>query len=243
MDINFNFSSFTDEQSYCKLQTQFLLNDHSTWHEMVKKPFRDKTIVYKQFDPLISQEEYIEKEFIKDFLKPGINLLHKKHYKNFIKRINSNHLFTKELRDSLAKLYLNKINSTKDNFEKSTFLPKKLIELLLEQLLFLEDKIESYLKEPYPNIKSKLTFNWNRTDVIYFFHLLRINNVIVEIPDSHLGRIIDSVMEYTNEENKHSEISNSRKHLNDFVKMGGRPETPANERLKTIFTNKDFYNI
>ncbi|MEF3077850.1 hypothetical protein [Winogradskyella poriferorum] len=243
MDTNFGFSSFMDLDSYCKLQTKFLLNDYSQWHDNVKEPFKDKVIIYKSFEIEDGKEDYIKKEFIKDFIKPGINNLSNRHYRNFINRIISKNLLTKELQEGLAKLYLDNINKANETFKKSKFLSPGIIVLLLKQLRLLQDQIEGFLDNPYPNIKTKIEFNWSRTDLIYFFHLLRVNKQIEFISDGDLGRIIDSIAQCKNKEGDSIDISNSRKHLNAFKNVEGRPENLANGRLKNIFLNDDFYNV
>ncbi|WP_417876101.1 hypothetical protein [Winogradskyella sediminis] len=243
MNINFSFSDFMDVESYCKLQSQFLLYDYSQWHEKVEEPFTNKIITYKLFDVISGEEDYIEKQFVSDYLLPGIAKLSKMHFSRFIDRINTNNLFSSELQDGLAKVYSNRINMTDKSIKNSKFLSIGIKALLIKQLNILQKKIETFLKDPYPNLSNRLQFNWNRTDVIYFFYLLRANKQIKYITDGDLGRIIDSVCEFKNSENEHVEIGNSRKHLNAFKNVEGRSASLSEKRIKSIFKNDDYYNI
>lgn len=243
MDINISFSDFMDVKSYCKLQSQFLFYDYSQWHDEVKEPFSDNKIIYRHHDIMADEEDYQEKYFIKDYLKPGIDKLSKLHFSRFKNKISKNNLFSDELQNGLAKVYINKINKTKSVIKEAKYLSIGIKVLLNRELKKLEYKIETFLKDPYPNISNKLKFNWIRTDVIYFFHLLRINKQIKMITDGDLGRIIDTVIECKNSDNEYTEIFNSRKHLTAFKNLEGRGANFANDRLKNIFKNEDFYNI
>ena len=165
-------------------------------------------------------------------------------FEDFKERIKLKALYTPELLDGYAKDFSNRLNRTKITIENSDYLKDEIKRIVLDQLEHLEDLIEVYKKNPYPDVKHKIQFNWSRTDVIYFFHLLRKNNVIADIGDADLGRLIDNAAEYYHQgNNQYQEISASKKHLNAFLNTEGRPEDPANKRLRNIFQNDDFYNV
>jgi len=243
MNTNFSFSDFMDEKSYCKLQFRFLLYDEKQWHDKVEVPYTNKIITYKSIDFISGEEDYVDKDFVTDYLLPGIANLSKIYFARFINRINTNSLFSSELQNGLAEVYLNKINVVSKNIKNSKFLSIGVQVLLVKQLNILQKKIEAFLKAPYPNLNNKLQFNWNRTDVTYFFYLLRANKQIKHITDGDLGRIIDSVCECKNSDNEYVEIVNSRKHLNAFENAEGRSASFSEKRLKSIFNNDDYYNI
>ena len=60
--------------------------------------------------------------------------------------------------------------------------------------------------------------------------------------ESDLARIIDNAFEYYDSANEeYKEIKGAKKLLNDFKNNGGKPENRANERLKEIFLNENFF--
>ena len=105
----------------------------------------------------------------------------------------------------------------------------------------LEDRIQSVIQNPYPEIKEKISFNWPSSDIEYFFHLLRANKQIDNINDADLGRIIDNFFEYRGVDEKYHSINSSRKHLSAYNK-NSRAVNKPNARLVKIFS-PDFFNI
>lgn len=241
MRTKLKFKDFTTLESYCKLQEHFVFMDYRNgFYEKIKEPFNDKTIIYNDatFD---GDENFQEVAFIDGFLKPNISVMHRFNYSYFIKEINDKSLLTEELRSGLANKYIQKIRVTTSALYKSEYLNPDIILELEKQLKLIEEKIEEFLVNPYPEIKRKIQFKWSRTDVIYFFHLLRENKEINEISNADLGKIIDFVCECSKGED-FFDINGSSKHLSDFKTTSGRSETKAIERLSAIF-NEDFFNV
>ena len=235
------FSNFTSEKSYCRLQEMFLSMDYRNgFYEELNEPFVDRTITINDVS-FQDEENYQEVSFIQGFMIPNITIMHKLYFRSFIKEIDKESLLLEEQKSGLAKKYIQKIRLANADLYKSEYLHPEIIIALSEQLELLEERIESFLENPYPLVKRKIQFKWNRTDVIYFFHLLRENKEINEISNADLGRIIDIVCEGSNND-AFVAIKGSSKHLSDFKTTSGRSETKAIERLRRVF-NSDFFNV
>lgn len=235
------FSNFTSEKSYCRLQEMFLSMDYRNgFYEELNEPFVDRTITINDVS-FEDEENYQEVSFIQGFMIPNITIMHKLYFRSFIKEIDKESLLLEEQKSGLAKKYIQKIRLANADLYKSEYLHPEIIIALSEQLELLEERIESFLENPYPLVKRKIQFKWNRTDVIYFFHLLRENKEINEISNADLGRIIDIVCEGSNND-AFVAIKGSSKHLSDFKTTSGRSETKAIERLRRVF-NSDFFNV
>lgn len=241
MHKELKFSNFTSEKSYCRLQEMFLSMDYRNgFYEELNEPFIDRTITINDVS-FEDEENYQEVSFIQGFMIPNITIMHKLYFKSFIKEIDKESLLLEEQKSGLAKKYIQKIRLANAVLYKSEYLHPEIIIALSEQLELLEERIESFLENPYPLVKRKIQFKWNRTDVIYFFHLLRENKEINEISNADLGRIIDVVCE-SSKNDAFAPIKGSSKHLSDFKTTSGRSETRAIERLRRVF-NSDFFNV
>jgi len=240
MDRFLKFSDFTTKKKYCQLQERFCLNDERGSYEKILEPFDNRTITILKID-FEGTEDYKSIRFIEDYLMEYIPKMSQNYFRRFINTINSKALILKEQRSELANIYINNSSKTLKTLCEIDFIKDNIILLLIDQLELLEVDLNDYLKDPYPEIQTKIKFNWSRVEIIYFFHLLRENNYIEDIRDAHLGRIIDRVVEYYKGE-EYLPINNSRKHLNDFKLTSGRSESKANENLKEYFS-EDFFNI
>ncbi|MCB0748133.1 MAG: hypothetical protein KDC90_11790 [Ignavibacteriae bacterium] len=240
---SFNFDQFTSKEKYCALQSKFLnLDERDRYTWALEEPLPDAMVDIKVFDTLEGKDDYFSKSLLGDFILPGVNLLAFNHFRTFRSKIHSKGLYMKEQVDGLAKVYLNKINETKSIIEKADFISEEIRGLVVLQLDLLTERLENYISNPYPLLKEKLQFNWNRTDVIFFFNLLRLNKQIGHIEDADLGRIIDNVCEYNNGK-EYTPIRESRKHLTSFKNFTERPQEETLKRLKEIFTSDDFYAL
>ncbi|PKG52919.1 hypothetical protein [Olleya sp. 1-3] len=238
---NFKFTDFTSKKSYCRLQEFFASADYRNgFYEKLNEPFADRTIIINDVN-FEGEENYREVSFIEGFIKPNIDIMHKFYFRSFIGEINSKLLLLKEQKSGLAKKNIQNIRVTNELLNKSEYLHPEVINVLSRQLELLEKKIEGFLLNPYPHVKTKIQFNWNRTDVIYFFHLLRENKQIEDISNADLGRVIDHMCEWSKVDMALA-IKDSKKHLSDFKTTSGRSETPALKRLSVVF-NDDFFNV
>ena len=236
------FHHFATVESYCKLQEIFGAYDEKRRYEAIKEPFEDFEITYYERDEFCDYEDYKELSFIRDFILPNIESLKKRYFENYKSATYSKNLFTNELLEGYSKFYLNKLIETKNLIFKADYISVLYRDVVLTQIEELETLINEFVKNPYPEIKEKIQFNWNRTDIEYFFHLLRENGETSWIEDADLGRIIDSTIEFKSD-NEYLPINDSRKHLNEFKNTAARSTNKSNERLKNIFMNEDFYNL
>lgn len=238
MLLDVKFSDFSTQDTYCKLQNRFLAFDERGKVPNITEPLESLEIIYSH--STFVEDDLIKMDFFSDFLDIKIKKLHKSIISKFIKTIRDNHLYGNDSKNGLATEYLDKINKFRIVYENASYLSDAVRSMLSKELDTIEIFIEKYLKNPFTNIKNKVQFNWNRIDVIYLFHLLRLNGCINEISDANLGRILDSLFEYKSDEN-YEPLTNSRKHLNDFKHTSGRPENAVNSRLMEIFSS-DFFN-
>ena len=237
------FGHFTSIENYCFLQSHFEAHDMSyPFFEKREKPSKDLVIKDYELDDF-QNDVQSEIFFIKDFVIPGLDNIHLRYFNNFKKEIDAKGLFTSDLLKGYVNNYIEKISKTRKQVLKSDYLGVTIQATLLKRLDSLNDLVEEYIENPYPNIQSKIKFNWKRVEVIYFFHLLRLNKSIEFIKDSDIGRILNSVFEYYDDnEEKYKPIKSSRKLFNDFKNTTSKSGQKSNNNLRKRFKNDDFYN-
>lgn len=256
---NIKFSNFKSEAQFNWLKKQFMAEDYKSdpldgLKAMVNsnsnppvppKDLPHNPIIHIEIqDSLTGSQDTLRREFYRDYLMPAISRMAGNYFFNFKDHLEEKGIYEEKAIEGFAKQTINKINQEIKNLKNTDYLIKDVKIALQQEINQLFSLIEDYLKNPYPEIANKLRLKCKRTDVIYFFHLLRKNKVIGEISESDLGRIIDNLFEYSENSTKDfKSINNSRKHLNEFWNETGRSASPANKRLKNIFQNDDFYNI
>lgn len=243
MDLEFiRFEHFTSKKSYCHLQSHFAAHDMSyPVFEKRKEPFTDFKIIDYEIDEF---ENQIKKEvyFINDYVIPGLKEIHHRYFLNFRRSVHDKSLYTSELLEAYAKRYFDKINQVEKEIYKVDFINVVIKRIVIQKLGELNDLIEDFVKNPYKHIDERIKFNWSRTDIIYFFHLLKLNETIAPIANSDLGRIIDACFEYYDKkEQSYKPIHSSRKHLSDFNRIS-RSDIDSNQRLKKLLQHDDFYS-
>jgi len=238
----FNFQDFASKKKYCELLYKFLSQDFTEkFSEPISEPVESATILIYTIDEFTGEESYDERDIRTHFIIHDINQLRSYHYKKFLQTVHAKALYMKEQKEGLAKTYFDKINKTVITYNDAGYLDEEIKKLLIDQLEMLRDNIEGFISNPYPNITTKLLFNWNRADVLVFFNLLRTSAQIAWIEDSDLGRIIDYVCEFRDGEN-YIEIKNARKHLGEY-KNGTRLQEDNLNRIKEVFSSNDKYGI
>ena len=244
MNLNYlEFSHFTSKEKYCKLQMYFGKFDiKRNFEHDITEPINNFTITSYHYDEFSRIEDYSSLSFMEDFIVPGIANLGNRSIYNFKLSINEKGVFTKELLSGYSKYYVDRLTATDKLIAEAKYLGDGIKSLLKSELNMVFNFVTQYFENPYPNIQEKLKFNWNRTEVLYFFHLLRKNGVINKIEDSDFGRIIDAVFEYRGTGSEYKAIRNSRKHINNF-KNDSRSVKNVNDRIKNLFMNEDFYNV
>ena len=237
-------SSFISREEYCKLQSYFQgldvrENPESAYEN--SHPIDNLRINYRIFDDVSNEEKYIDLSFNKDYCFEGVAGLSKRYINEFNFYKEDKGIFDVKDVSALVEKRLDTIRDWKSKITKANYIAYPIKRQLREEIDILDDYLCQYLDNPNPHIKYRIQFKWNRTDVIYFFHLLRINKVIAQISDGDLGRILDSVMDYEDGDD-YKPLRNARKLLNDFRNDGGKPENPANNRLQQVFDDEFFKN-
>lgn len=236
------FHHFTSKKAYCKLQEIFGTYDERRNFDSIEKPHENFDITYYEYDELFGESTYKVLSFRNDFLIPGISNLKKQYFKNFTSATYVKGLFSQDLLDGFSKHHRNELTKTKNDILKAKYLEFKIKMTLHNEINKLEFLIDDFIANPYSQIKEKIQFIWNRTDVEYFFYLLRENKTISWIEDADLGKIIDATMECSGDDG-YMPIKDSRKHLNAFKNVESRSQGKANSRLKRIFMSEDFFNL
>jgi hypothetical protein len=224
------------------LQSHFAAHDVSyPVYEAREEPVKDFTIYDYEYSDF-EIENRIKLSFLKDYVSLGLDKIHERYFEGFRKEIDRNGLYTTELLQGIASRYYNQINEISQIIRVAKYLPLSVRAHLHVKLTSLRELIEEFVKDPYPNFQTKIKVNWSRTDVIYFFHLLRLNKSINHIEDADLGNIIDTCFEYLDtKEGTYKPIVKSRKHLNEF-KNAKRSMIDASKRLKELLQHDDFFS-
>jgi|TARA_R110000751_G_scaffold64447_2_gene132455 hypothetical protein len=238
------FSSFTSDKNYCELQAYFQCLDTKENPEEpaeVLQPVRNLRITYKKRDDITEEDQYLKLSFDQDYCYEGLKGISDFYIKDFLRYKEDKGIFDEGDVSALVESRLSKIRDWKNRITRADYIEHPIKKLLRDEIDIFDFYLCQYLDNPNPNIKYRIQFNWIRTDVIYFFYLLRINGAIAEITDGDLGRILDSVMDYSDNDNFKT-LRGSRKLLNDYRNEGGKPENPANNRLQEVFDDEFFNN-
>lgn len=238
-------SSFTSIESYCHLQSYFQsldVRENPNEYPKILEPVNNLRIIYNSIDDVSGELINVDLSFNKDYCYDGLENISKKYIHGFLSYIEDKAVHEASARSALVEARLNTLREWKVNICKAKYIAYPIIIRLRDEIEILENHLSEYLENPLPNINYKIQFNWNRTDTIYLFYLLRVNGAIAEIADADIGRILDAVVEYQNDNGEYKSISRSRKALNDYRNQGGKPEGPANIRLQQVFSG-DFFNV
>lgn len=242
------FHHFSSKESYCELQKNFArycYRDKYKFDEF-KEPVESLKIIEYVQDEFTGKEEYLKRDFEVDFLFKGVVLLSDYYFKVFRETIEKKAIYAEEALRGYTINRLSKIREWRDKIFAMNIYSLEIKTSVIKQTYILEELIGEYLKNPFPQYSEKIKFNWNRSDVIVFFHLLRSNKAIEQISDADLGKIIDAIFEYKKDDG-YSPITTSRKHLSEYNRSiesssGRSIETPL-KRIQKIFTDEDFYSI
>jgi len=246
MDTSFfRLSNFLIEQDFLKLQNSFLSMDENIIYvvkntELIDNP--NINILEAAYNKKIEGYDniYVKKEFVDDYLKPGIERIHINHLNDFKKEVYDRSLFTKALKEGYYLALQNDFEKYKEVIPNLEYLPNEVRSLLIKEIRIIVKKIKNYINNPYPNLYRKVEFNWCKADIVTLFYLLKKNKFFNKSTSSDLGKIIDSSFKYLNQKGVHCDISESRKDLNSIE--GGKGIKKAISRLKKIFSNPDFYD-
>lgn len=245
----FRLRDFLTEKKFRSLKKYFLSYDYynsyynSYFNKYVKTSKNPKIIIEEEFF-LDNEEEKVrievELEFLKDFIFPGIESIYLNDLNNFKKLIYKKGIFSKEQKEGFALESINKLEEQRNALKNLHFLSPEIKDSLSIQIDLIKKEIENYIQNPYPHAFKKVEFNWNKTDIIVFFHLLKKNKQLNNSTSADLGKIIDKSFKYKNEKGDFENIKNSRKDLNSY-NNSHKGYKLSIDRLKAIFTDKNFY--
>jgi len=238
MELALSYLNFKSPDEFNKLKKYFVLGD-------IYQESRD---VLGDDNPIIWINTYSKGEvdgardiqFFADFLFPSIEQIHLNMFNNLKAMLFEKGLFDRESREEFIKEIIQRTRVQLKEIKSAGYLNLQVFGKLQEEQAKFEELLESYRVNPYPSVITKLQFNWSRSEIEYFFHLLRENKEINYISDADLGRIIDNLCQFKQDKG-YSDIKGSRKHINDFKNDGGRGKESVYKSLSKKF-NKDFFN-
>ncbi|MCM4172455.1 hypothetical protein DHD32_13255 [Arenibacter sp. TNZ] len=238
-----NFTDFTTEINYHGLREDFRI-------QSIEQPsLQELELLHSVTDFKIKELDVddergivgeIYKYFLKDFLYPKVSRMAIYHYGEFQKNIDEKSIINSESLQNYSKIVINDYLKWFSVIEEAPHLDDEIKKRVLQQLERLIQDIENYIKHPFPYADGKLKFNWNKADVLYFFHLLRENKQIEYLSNTAYARIIDNLIEYSDGEN-FSPINDSRKRLSAYNQQTPPIVSESKKRLMNTFQNPDFY--
>ena len=247
--IQLGFYDFSSFENYVRLQNTFLTKDANyDGHEELYSPIDGLQIKRPilgdaafMLDPDAEMEDV---DFEKDFLLTEIPKMSKYYYERILKKAKKANRYTPDELKYFIMHVLEGLNQYLELFSEADYLPEGIKQLLIGMAMDLSDKLNSYITNPYPGIKTKLPMKCKREDVLFFFHCLRENKVIKDISQADLVRIIENVFEFWDEqENIFKPITSSKQVLSEYNKPhGGKNANPSATRLTELFSS-DFFNI
>ena len=238
------FSDFNTEENFHSLKIGFRLS--SAIHvpgvqELERIPsLTDFKLEIRNPHPKEEENLTMTIYFLKDFLYPSISKMANLHYENFQKDIDEKSIYNAESLENYSKKVINDYLKCSSEIEEAQYLDEEIKKRVLQQLERLIQDIENHVKYPLPYAEAKLKFNWNKADVLYFFHLLRENKQIEYLSNTSYARIIDILVEYWDGE-KFSPINDSRKRLSAFNQQTPPIVSESKKRLMATFCESDFY--
>lgn len=205
--------------------------------ELVRNPnlsFND--FLMHQYKPSLNKEN------LENYLKKYIHLVSDTEINRFKYFCEEKSLYTKQQREGYAKKTIEYLEENANKIEQNNTYTREVKRLLYEQIKIIKIKLKKYLANPYPDLRKKLEFNWNKNDIQALFFLFKENKILNNTTSADIGNIIDTSFKYLNSSGEYEDIINSRKHLNDY-QNDEKGLKKSIERLREILQNPDFYNI
>jgi hypothetical protein len=234
--ISVNFIDFVVESNVLNLQNDFILQSSN----YSGKNFLFKQVQYDDFEITLNEKKTVVEDlpetyrFYEDFLIPEIQNLSSINIKIFNNSIGK--YKSTEDRKLIARRYDEKLSGFFGQIQTNPVIREDIKKLLLDQLDIFHEDVKSFIENPYSKVKDKIVFKWSRTDVTYFFYLLREQKQILYITDGHLGRIIDHVFECHDKDGNVKSIRLARKQITNYTNYD-REEKQPKKRLKKIFSS------
>ncbi|NER10038.1 hypothetical protein SAMN06265375_101431 [Muriicola jejuensis] len=237
------FTDFTTQKKYHTLKIYYRCcsDAQPSIHEMEsldsKEDFKIKLDDIDDNGYVVGE---VYRTFLDDFLSMNIPRMAEQHFNEFQRKIDEKQLYNPDAIKDYGKFVINQSLPWSSKIRESLYLNDEIKHQILQQLERYIQDIEHYSKYPFAYAEAKLKFNWNKADVLYFFHLLRENKQIEYRSNSEYGRFIDNMVEYKDGD-RYSPITDSRKRLSAFNQKVPTIVTESKNRLLTTFSNPDFY--
>lgn len=235
-----NLSDFTSKERYLKFKEKFLMQD-------VRFDPSEENSEYLQINEITvynhsygDDDSYDTYNYNNDYFVPSIKKMVEGWKRKYSSKVRT--LYTSDDKIGFSNEVKNTFRKAFNTICSAKYLSPAQIIFLKKQIFYFEEIIVDYVKDPLPELKSKIEFNWNKHTLVYFFDLLRKNNIITEMKDSDLGRVIDDRFLFKDGDN-YSIPKDSRKLLHALGDKGTKSSEISYNLLKELFSNPDFYNV
>ena len=186
-------------------------------------------------------ENYKNLKFDEDFVHKEVFKLAEKQFLKFQKEIRDKAIYSDNALNNFTKKYISKKREYSEAVGLAEYLSVDIIAGLQLELDKLEEHVNDYLKDPNPNFKEKISFNWSNSSVLLFFHLLRKNNVIQWLEDRDIAKVIEYSFKYSIKD-EYVPFTNSSKILGGF-KRGERIPDASIKKIKEDILKPDFFKL
>lgn len=248
MLLNVTFSDFYCEKSFVKLQSRFLALDKAVnFFELNRINGLNKsdfTINYLDISESIEKgSDVVHTVSFYDLLRANLNDISSRYLVDLEYRMDDKGIFIKDEKIAFINSEINRLYEVESQIFSFDFLPLDIHSELVNQIQITNDFLnEKFIPELV--LEDKFKFNLNKTDLVYFFYLLRQNKILnSSYTDSQLGRLIDRYLLYKKDSNDvYEKVKLSRAVLNKNKNQNVTLEKSV-KRLKEIFCNDQFYQL
>ncbi|GGE14028.1 hypothetical protein [Psychroflexus salis] len=242
--VKLNLQKLINEKKFIRVQEDFYMLSERDKYTKLTKPIlvEFSTIIKKPNFEDSSKDQYVEKFFYKDFLKPKLKKLSAYYIETDKSKIKLNGIYGDESLEKYSEQKIKYYQGLLLKLETSQHLPTDVKALLKNELNSVIDYYSSKRMTNSIMLKKRIVLKWRKSDFLILMTLLRENKHIdPSITDAELGLIIDENFSYYNSKNgEHQAYKNSRKKIGE-IKNSSRSFEKAYTRLKEIFKEDDFY--
>jgi hypothetical protein len=234
-------SDFTSKENYLRYKMRFVIQDIKNDPSIDDQNYFEVTEIIvcneSYFEDEVSYEKYI---YMQDYFIPSVKGMFEDWKRKYFKKVRN--LYTSGDKIGFTNYIQNNFRQTQKTILSAQYLNLKQKAILIKHIRCFEEIMTAHLENPLPELKSKIEFNWNKHTLVYFFDLLRRNDVISKINDSDLGRIIDERFLYKDGD-EYKIPKDSRKLFYALGDKGTKSSKRSYESLRELFLNPDFYNV
>jgi len=243
--MRYPFNEFTNLARYKELKNQIASNDYKSRYDPKSDDFLslDSPVLfaYSDYDGNFHEERTV---VLEDLIIEYIDITARETCRLFVNNLQKNNHFTSANISQLGNSSIEILNLLKTAIDKADFIEKEVRESLEHRINTLQEFYTRYVQNQYPEIKRKLEFNLNRSEVTYLFHVLRARNIIQEIPDADLARILQNMFKYKYKDGDYRDIKSIKGLISDFNNPAGeKSEVNPAETLENIFGKEGFFLV